>query len=90
MGKAKYDSLSDDFKKAIDDNSGRKLSKSAEDGWNARAEQVKESLIAAGDNTVIDLSSEEAAAFGEITIPVAEKIVGEIGAEDVLATMSGK
>jgi len=90
MGKAKYDSLSDEFKKAIDENSGRKLSKSAEDGWNARAAQVKESLIAAGDNNVIDLSAEESAAFGEITIPVTQKIVSELGAEDVLATMSGK
>ncbi|GAB4356154.1 MAG: TRAP transporter substrate-binding protein [Oricola sp.] len=90
MNKAKYDSLSDAFRKAIDDNSGRGLSKSAEDGWNNRAMQVKESLIAAGDNTVIDLTADEAAAFGAITIPVTDKIVKELGAEDVLATMKGK
>ena len=89
MNKAKYDSLSDEFQQAIDDNSGRMLSKSAEDGWNARAEQVKQSLIDAGDNNVIDLSEEEVAAFGAITEPVAEKIVGEAGNEDVLSVMSG-
>jgi len=90
MNKAKYDSLSDDFKKAIDDNSGRKLSKSAEDGWNAKAAATVEALKATGDNTVIELSDDEIAAFGEITVPVTQKIVQELGAGDVYATMSGQ
>ncbi|MBN9673491.1 TRAP transporter substrate-binding protein [Roseibium aggregatum] len=90
MNKAKYDGLSDDFKKAIDDNSGRKLSASAEAGWNAKANSTIEALKASGDNTVIELSDAEIDAFGALTIPVTEKIVTGAGAEDVLATMSGQ
>ncbi|MFZ2099468.1 MAG: TRAP transporter substrate-binding protein [Oricola sp.] len=90
MNQAKYEGLSPEFKKAIDDNSGRALSKSAEDGWNARAQQVIESIKAAGDNNVIELSSDEAAAFGALTEPVTEKVVKDLGAEDVLATMRGQ
>jgi TRAP-type C4-dicarboxylate transport system substrate-binding protein len=90
MNKAKYDGLSDAFKKAIDDNSGRTLSKSAEDGWNAKAKATIEALKAAGDNNVIELSDDEAAAFGELTVPVTQKIVTDLGAEDVYATMTGQ
>jgi len=90
MNKAKYDGLSDDFKKAIDENSGRKLSASAEEGWNAKADSTIEALKASGDNTVIELSDGEIEAFGALTIPVTEKIVKGAGAEDVLATMTGQ
>lgn len=90
MNKAKYDGLSDAFKKAIDDNSGRMLSKSAEDGWNAKAKATIESMKASGDNNVIELSDDEAAAFGELTVPVTQKIVTDLGAEDVYATMTGQ
>ena len=90
MNKAKYDSLPDDQRAAIDAHSREVLSKSAEDGWNARAAQVIESMKSAGDNTVIELSDDEAAAFGALTLPITEKIVGELGAEDVYKAMRGE
>ena len=40
MTKAKYDALPDDQKAAIDANTGRELSKSAEDAWNATADMT--------------------------------------------------
>jgi TRAP-type C4-dicarboxylate transport system substrate-binding protein len=90
MNKARFDGLSDEHKMAINSIAGRKLSESAEAGWNARAASVVESLKAAGDNTVIELSDEEADAFGELTLPVTGKIVGELGAENVLKAMQGQ
>ena len=90
MNGAKYDSLPQAEKDALDSIAGRPLSKSAEEGWNARAEQVLKDLEATGDNTVYYLSDDEAAAFGEVTLPVMDKIVTEGGYEDVLAAMQGK
>ena len=89
MNQAKYDALSADEKAALDAIAGRALSKNAEDGWNARAAQVIESLEAAGDNTVYTLSADERAAFEALTLPVTDKIVSEGGYEDVLKTMQG-
>ncbi|WP_238364902.1 TRAP transporter substrate-binding protein [Mesobacterium pallidum] len=90
MNGAKYDSLPQAEKDALDAIAGRPLSKSAEEGWNARAAQVLADLEATGDNTVYTLSDEEAAAFGEVTLPVMGQIVAEGGYEDVLAAMQGK
>lgn len=90
MNEARYKGLSPEHKAAIDANSREVLSKSAEDGWNARALTVIESLKATGDNTVIELSGDEAAAFGELTLPVTEKIVKDLGAENILAAMRGQ
>lgn len=89
MNADRYNGLSAEHKAAIDANSRAVLSKSAEDGWNAKALQVIESLKAAGDNTVIELSEEEAAEFGKLTLPVTDRIVGEIGGEAILAAMRG-
>lgn len=90
MNQDKYDGLSDEFKAAIDANSGMVLSKSAEDAWRAKADRTIEALKETGDNTVIELSEEEAAAFGELTVPVTQKVVSELGAEDVYAAMRGE
>lgn len=90
MNERRYDGLSDEEKAAIDAIAGRPLSQSAEEGWNARAEQVMSDIRAKGTSTVIDLTDEEAAAFGELTLPVRDAIVSELGAEDVLATMQGQ
>ena len=90
MNKDRFDGLSDAQKAALNSIVGRKLSKSAEDGWGARAVSVIESLKAAGDNTVIELTSDEAAKFGALTLPVKDKIVAELGAEDVLKAMQGQ
>lgn len=91
MNADRYNGLSPEHKAAIDANSREGLSKSAEDGWNAKALRVIESLKASGDNTVIELSDEEAAAFGKLTLPVTDRIVKEVdGGENILAAMRGK
>lgn len=90
MTKAKYDALPDDQKAAIDANTGRELSKSAEDAWNAKADKTIEVLKANPSNTVIDLSPEEVAAFANITLPVAEKVIADVNAADVLKAMRGE
>lgn len=90
MNQARYDGLSDELKAVIDAHSGQSLSKKGEDAWNQRAEETVQALHDAGNNTVIELSPEEAQAFAELTLPVAEKLVDEMGAEDVLAAMRGE
>lgn len=90
MNQARYDGLTDAQKAAIDKYSGDFLSKSAEDGWLAKTAEVFEALKASGDNTIIELSDEEAAAFGELTLPVTDEIVADLGAEDVLSAMRGE
>jgi TRAP-type C4-dicarboxylate transport system substrate-binding protein len=90
MNQKKYNSLSPEHKAIIDKNSGIGLSRSGEEHWNARANETIKQLRAAGNNTVIDLTSEEIAAFSKKVAPVTEKIVKELGAEDVLAAMQGK
>lgn len=90
MNQARYDGLTDAQKAAIDKNSGPSLSNSAETGWNAKANQTIESLKANPDKTVIELTAEEAAAFGALTMPVTERIVGEVGGEDVLKAMQSQ
>ena len=90
MSQKKYDSLSAEHKAVIDKNSGMGLSKSGEDHWNAGADETITALRAAGDNTVIDLTDEEIAAFAKLLMPVTDAIVKELGGEDVLAAMQGK
>ncbi|GAB4260947.1 MAG: TRAP transporter substrate-binding protein [Pararhodobacter sp.] len=85
-----YNGLPEAQRAALDSIAGRPLSASAEAGWNARAAQVLEQIQAAGDNTVIFLSPEEAAPFGELTYPVRDAVVASIdGGAEVLATMQG-
>lgn len=90
MNKARYDGLSDAHKAAIDANSGVVLSRSGEEGWNGRAEDVLAEVRADASNTVIDLTEEEIAAFGALTMPVTDRLVAEMGAEAVLAAMRGE
>lgn len=90
MNAERYAALPEAERAALDAIAGRTLSASAEAGWNARAEQVIGQLQAAGDNTVYFLSDAEAAAFGELTLPVRDAVVGGIdGGADVLRTMQG-
>jgi TRAP-type transport system periplasmic protein len=90
MNQGKYDSLSDAGKKAIDDNSGRALSKSAEDAWNAKGEMAIADAKAAGNNTVIELTGEEIAAFAALTRPVTEQVVASVaGGGDVMKALTG-
>ncbi len=90
MNAAKYGALPEAERAALDSIAGRTLSAHAEEGWNARATTVIETLRATGDNTVIDLSADEIAGFAAMTLPVTDKIVGDLGAEAVLATMRGE
>lgn len=90
MNQKKYDSLSSGHKAIIDKNSGIGLSRSGEEHWNAKAEATIKQIRAAGNNTVIDLTEAEAAAFGKKVLPVTDKIVKELGAADVLSAMQGK
>lgn len=90
MNQGRYDGLSEEQRAALDSVIGRELSRSGEEGWNARADQTIQALRDTGDNTVVDLSEDEIAAFADITLPVTEAVVAEIGAEDVLATMKGE
>lgn len=89
MNQAKYDSLNDAQKKAIDDNSGAVLSESGESGWNAVADQTMEMLKADPAKTVITLSAEESVAFSEIASGVTERLISEMDASDTLAAMTG-
>lgn len=89
MNKARYDSLPEAERAALDTIAGRALSQSAEEGWNAAALRVIESLKATGDNTVYTLTADERAAFEAVTLPVTDAIVAGGGYEDVLKTMQG-
>lgn len=89
MNQAKYDSLPDDQKAAIDANSGRGLSKSAEDAWNARAQKTIGELKANPDKTVIELDDAGIEAFAKLTLPVSRKVIADLGADDVVKAMQG-
>ncbi len=90
MNEARYQGLSDAQKAAIDKYSGEWLSESAERGWNAKADQTIESLKADPNKTVIELDDAAIAQFGALTNPITERIVGEVGGEDVLKTMQSQ
>ncbi|MEZ5935299.1 MAG: TRAP transporter substrate-binding protein [Alphaproteobacteria bacterium] len=91
MNKERYDGLSDGQRQAIDDHSGRALSKSAEDAWNAKADQTIADLKADAGNTVIELSDEEITPFADLTLPVADKVIASVpGGGDVVKAMRGE
>ena len=90
MNQAAYDALPDDQKAAIDAVAGVPLSKSAEDAWNATANAALEAARAAGDNTVIDLTAEEAQAFADAVAPIVDAYVASVGGADTLAAMRGE
>lgn len=87
MNQGKYEGLPDDQRAAIDANSGRDLSKSAEDAWNAKGENTIMELKSDPKYTVIDLSPEEIEAFANVTVPVAEKVIAEVNAAEILKAM---
>jgi TRAP-type C4-dicarboxylate transport system substrate-binding protein len=94
MNEAKYQSLPDAEKAAIDAASGAALSQSGEDNWNRVANEVLDELRADPDKTVIDLTEEESAPFNEITLAVRDAVVADLDgqgqpASDVLGAMTG-
>lgn len=90
MNEARYRGLSEAHRAAIDGIAGRRLSQFAEEGWLESANAVTDRIKAAGNNTVIELSEEESAAFDMRTEPVTEEIVRELGAGEVLSAMRGE
>lgn len=90
MNAERYNALPEGERAALDTIAGRPLSALAEAGWNARALDVLAQISAAGDNTVYTLTADETAAFGALTYPVRDVVVGGIdGGAEVLATMRG-
>jgi TRAP-type C4-dicarboxylate transport system substrate-binding protein len=89
MNQNAYDGLSDQAKEALDALAGKPLSKSAEDAWHATADAAIQAARDSGDNTVIDLSEEEIAAFAEAVAPVTQSYVDAVGGADALAAMRG-
>ena len=88
MNQGAYDGLSDDNKAALDAAIGAPLSQSAEEAWNATADAAIQAARETGDNTMIDLTEEEAAAFGALLESVNASYVDSVGGEDTLAAMS--
>lgn len=90
MSQSSYDALSPEAKAAIDGIAGRKLSKSAEDAWFAKADKVLQDMKDAGNNTIITLTDAQRKAFEDLTYPVTQKVVKERGAEAIYKTMRGE
>lgn len=90
MNQARYDGLPDDQRAALDAAIGAALSKSAEDAWNATANAALETARAAGDNTVIDLTEAEIAAFSEAVAGVTGAYAASVGGEAAMAAMRGQ
>ncbi|MCI0509685.1 TRAP-type C4-dicarboxylate transport system substrate-binding protein [Chromohalobacter marismortui] len=90
MNQKKYASLSPEFQQAIDDNSGMKLSRSGEQGWNERANETLKALREDPDNTVIELSDKEIAKFEAIADTFRKQRLADKGTEDVLNAMRGE
>ncbi len=89
MTAAKYDGLPAEQKAAIDAIAGAALSKSAEDAWNVTANAALETARASADNTIVDLTADEAAAFSAAVADVVNKYVASVGGEATLAKMQG-
>lgn len=90
MNEQRYQSLSPAHRAAIDAASGPELSRSGEEGWNRIADETMARIRAAGVSRVIDLSQDEIDGFGAVLIPLTERLVTEMGAQDVLAAMRGE
>ncbi|MCO6386145.1 TRAP transporter substrate-binding protein [Aliihoeflea sp. 40Bstr573] len=80
MNKAKYDSLPDDLKKIIDDNSGAEFSAFA--GRTQQEYDAPGRKLAEGNN-IIELSAEESAKWQEAAQPVIDNWVAEMDGKGV-------
>ena len=90
MSQAVYDGLSADKQAAIDAASGMALSESAEVAWNATADAALEAAKASGENTIVELSADEAAAFAAALADVTDAYVADVGGGATLAAMRGE
>ncbi|MFV0245737.1 MAG: TRAP transporter substrate-binding protein [Qingshengfaniella sp.] len=89
MSQKSYDGLSDVAKKAIDD-ARPVLSKSAEEEWQQTADAAVQAARDAGNNTIIELSSEEAQPFADLVEPVAAKYRTSVNGDETFQAMIGK
>jgi TRAP-type C4-dicarboxylate transport system substrate-binding protein len=90
MSQAVYDGLSADKQAAIDAASGMALSESAEVAWNATADAALAAAKASGENTIVELSADEAAAFAAALVGVTDAYVADVGGAATLASMRGE
>lgn len=89
MNKSKYDALSDEQKAALDAIAGLPLSESAEVSWNATADAAVAAARQLPENTFVDLTPEEAAAFADAVAGVVGEYVAAVDGEAALAAMRG-
>ncbi|MEX2319806.1 MAG: TRAP transporter substrate-binding protein [Saccharospirillum sp.] len=90
MNQQRYDGLSAEHQAIIDANSGRGLSQSGEETWNALADSTLESVRADSRNTVIDLSENEAAAFENVAGTFLSRQLSSEQTRDVLNDMQNR
>ena len=90
MSQAVYDGLSADKQAAIDAASGLALSESAEVAWNATADAALAAAKASGENTIVELSADEVAAFAAALADVTDAYVADVGGGATLASMRGE
>jgi TRAP-type C4-dicarboxylate transport system substrate-binding protein len=77
MNKAKYDSLPDDLKAIIDNNSGLETSALAGAAMD-KGDAIGEEVVAGTDNTVITLGDEDVAALKEIGAELTNAWIAEM------------
>jgi TRAP-type C4-dicarboxylate transport system substrate-binding protein len=87
MTQGVYDNLSDEAKAALDSPSNQTVSQSAEDAWNATADAGVATARTLPENTFVDLTEAEAAAFAEVISSVTGAYVDGVGGQDALAAM---
>lgn len=78
MNKDKYDSLPDDLKKVIDDNSGMAMAQQIGATWD-EAEAPGLSLATKRENPIIDMDEAEIAKMREMTQSVTDKWIADMG-----------
>lgn len=87
MSQEVYQGLSADERAAIDAASGAGLSKSAEDAWLVTANAALATAKADANNTIVELSSAEAAAFAKALEGVVNSYVSSVDGAATLAAM---
>ncbi|SFE75221.1 TRAP transporter substrate-binding protein [Roseivivax sediminis] len=81
MTQSTFDNLPEEHRAAIEEASGMPLSQSAEDAWNATADAALQAAREAGDNTIVELSEDEAQAFNDAVAEVTEAYVERVGGQ---------
>ncbi len=90
MNEDSYNSLGDAERAALDAAIRLPLSQSAEEAWRAAADEAIELARASSDNTVVDLTDEEIAAFAAAVEPVTQAYVDSVGGQAAFDVMQGQ